>query len=428
MKATVRRSAALLVFTLAMPASADVIYSGLLDTPIPTDFTGVTITLDGGTINPFFGGVGVANNNLLQPVRSGTGNLDTIQNLAVGSTIDVSSIISSGYGGSQNHVGTTFTAGQEGTIGFKISGSSGPEYGWMRVVFTGDTSGAVIKDWAYDTTASSIVVGRVNQSAASGGSQIVTVSPATGESFSLGSAVTNTGGNTNHLVKTGGGTTTLTGVNTYTGSTTISGGTLALGSGGSIDNTSGVSLGTSGTFDVSAKSGGYSVNNLTGSGNVVGAVTVTNQLANGTTPGTVNFNNLTLASLATYTYAVNGGGTTADLGNVTGTLAITSGAVLDLRQIGTYTQGDVFTLFSYQAGALSGTFKDTSGNVLADGAHFTAAGGLWEIDYDNLATGINGGTGTDNVTITAIPEPHAALLGGAGLLLLFRRRRPAGLR
>jgi len=392
----------------------------LLDTPIPTDFTGVTLTLDGGTINPFFGGVGVANNNLLQPVRSGTGNLDTIQNLAVGTTIDVSSIYSTGYGGSQTHLGTTYTAGQEGIIGFKINDS---EYGWMRVVFTGNTSGAVVKDWAYDTSASSIVVGRVNQSAASGGSQTVTVSPGTGESFALGSAVTNTGGNVNHLVKTGGGTTTLTGVNTYTGATTISGGTLALGSGGSINNTSGVSLGTSGTFDVSAKSGGYSVNNLSGSGTVVGALTVTSQLSIGNSPGTINFSSLTLASLATYNYELTGGGSTADLGNVTGALTIGSGTVLDLVQLGTYTQGDVFTLFSYQTGSLTGTFSDAGGGALVDGAHFTAAGGLWEIDYNNPLAGINGGSGTSNVTITAIPEPSSTVFLALLSLGLLRRRR-----
>ena len=50
----------------------------------------------------------------------------------------------------------------------------------------------------------------------------------------------------------GSGTLTLTAPNTYTGATTISSGTLALGSGGSISNTSGVSIGSGGTLDVSA--------------------------------------------------------------------------------------------------------------------------------------------------------------------------------
>jgi hypothetical protein len=59
-----RRSTALLVFSLVMPAAADVIYSDLKNIPIPTDFTGVTVTVAGGQVNPFFGGVGVANNNL----------------------------------------------------------------------------------------------------------------------------------------------------------------------------------------------------------------------------------------------------------------------------------------------------------------------------------------------------------------------------
>ena len=55
----------LVTLSLSLPASADTIYSGLLNTTIPTDFTGTTVIIAGGTLNPFFGGVGVANNNLL---------------------------------------------------------------------------------------------------------------------------------------------------------------------------------------------------------------------------------------------------------------------------------------------------------------------------------------------------------------------------
>jgi MYXO-CTERM domain-containing protein len=32
-------------------------------------------------------------------------------------------------------------------------------------------------------------------------------------------------------------------------------------------------------------------------------------------------------------------------------------------------------------------------------------------------------TGTSFVTLTAVPEPSAALLGGLGMMLLLRRRR-----
>ena len=226
------------------------------------------------------------------------------------------------------------------------------------------------------------------------------------------------------LTKEGTGTLTLSGTNSFTGATLISGGTLLLDATGTIDDTSGVSLGTSGTFDVSVKGSSYAVAELTGSGDVLGALTISTELAIGNSPGTVDFSDdLTLGASSTYVYELIGdtyGVNSADLGNVTGDLLITSGAALDLVQLGTYTVGDKFTLFSY-TGTVSGTFSG-----LIDGAEFTDADGLWEINYFDDVAGTNGGTGTGFVTITAItpvPEPRAALLGGLGLIVLLRRRR-----
>jgi len=80
-----------LIFPLAIalltPAAADTIYNGLLDTPILLTQDGSTLTIGSGTLNPFYGGLGVANNNLLQPARNGTANDDTILNFTVGSVI-----------------------------------------------------------------------------------------------------------------------------------------------------------------------------------------------------------------------------------------------------------------------------------------------------------------------------------------------------
>jgi fibronectin-binding autotransporter adhesin len=243
--------------------------------------------------------------------------------------------------------------------------------------------------------------------------------------ITLGGVLSGSGG----LTKSGAGTLTLNGASTYTGATVINSGTLALGATGSIDNTSGVSLGTSGTLDVSAKGpGGYTVNNLTGSGTVIGALSVSTQLAIGNSPGTATFGNLTLGALATYTYELTGGispgGGSADLGIVSGDLTLIDGAVLDLVQLGSYTAGNKFTLFAY-TGTLSGFFKDSSAVNLTDGATFTDALGSWTIDYDDATAGLNGGMtpGASYVTITAIPEPAAAWLGCLGLLGLLRRRR-----
>lgn len=79
-----------------------------------------------------------------------------------------------------------FVAGSEGYIGFKLDGVN---YGWMRVIFTNNTGGAVVKDWAYDNSGSALVTGNVLQSAVSGGAQTVTLTSASG-SFTLGTAIT----------------------------------------------------------------------------------------------------------------------------------------------------------------------------------------------------------------------------------------------
>ncbi|MEO5914397.1 MAG: autotransporter-associated beta strand repeat-containing protein [Luteolibacter sp.] len=234
---------------------------------------------------------------------------------------------------------------------------------------------------------------------------------------------------TGDVTQIGAGTTTLGGVSDYTGATTIVGGTIALTATGTIDATSGVSLGTSGTFDVSSKGGaGYTVSKLTGSGNVVGSLTVSTQLAIGNSPGTVNFGgNLTLGAASTVATDITSGAAptigSADLGNVAGNLTITAGSILDLVQLGTYTIGNKFTLFGY-TGTLAGNFQDVSNTVLNDGDIFNDAGGAWVIDYNDVSPGANGGTGSNFVTITAVPEAGpAALLGGLGVLALLRRRR-----
>ncbi len=252
---------------------------------------------------------------------------------------------------------------------------------------------------------------------------------AAGGTFTVADVIedsTGSGGGAIGLRKLGTNELVLTNASTYTGATQIAGGTLTLGVAGSIDNTSGVSLGAAGIFDVSAKVGGYTVSNLTGSGNVLGSLTVSTQLAIGNSPGTANFDsNLTMGASSTYLYEVAGGTISADLGNVAGDLTIVSGSILDLVQLGTFTTGEKFTLFAYD-GTLAGTFLDSDLNALADGATFTDAGGQWIIDYDDTTAGINGGVSASNtyVTITAaIPEPSVALLGGLGALLMLRRRR-----
>lgn len=247
----------------------------------------------------------------------------------------------------------------------------------------------------------------------------LTLNPGIGATPTYSGVIAN-GASGMNLIKSGVGTQTLNGTNTFNGTTTVSGGTLALGASGSINNTSGVVLAT-GTFDVSAKGGGgYSTGNLSGNGNVVGSLTVSNLLAIGTSPGTIGFENLTLGGAATYLYEVTGGGSTADLGNVSGTLNLGS-ATLSMSQLGAYTLGDKFTLFGYNSGNLTGTFGG-----LGNGTTFLAAGGNWTINYADASAGLNGGTGNLFVTVMAVPEPAGIALlaaGALGGLWVIRQRR-----
>ncbi|MES2661141.1 MAG: autotransporter-associated beta strand repeat-containing protein [Verrucomicrobiota bacterium] len=382
-----------------------------------------TYNLSGGTVNAAtglgFATVGSFGGSTGALNVSGTGIFNAANNSQI--------LVGEGGTGTLNVSGTGLVTVNHATEGLRLGANSG---GNGTVNLNGGTiqaslvtkgggtgnfnfNGGTLKAAGNSAT---FMQGLTSANVQSGGAVI----DSNGFNVTIGQALLNGGGG-GGLTKQGGGTLTLSGVNTYTGATTITGGTLALGATGSINSTSGVSLGTGGTFDVSA-TGGYSVANLSGSGDVIGTLTITSQLAIGNSPGTSTFDNLTVGPGATYAYELVGGTNAADLGDVDGTLTLT-GSVLDLSQYGAgiYTQGDEFTLFAYES--LTGTFSG-----LADGDIFTDAGGQWQIDYNDSTAGLNGGTilgglGSGFVTITAVPEPQAMLLGGLGLLALLRRRR-----
>jgi autotransporter-associated beta strand protein len=421
MKANLRNSAAFVTLALIVPAAADVTYSNLLDTAIPTGWTGVTVSVNGGSVNPFFGGVGVLNDSLFQPARVGTDQLATILNLPVGTTISSSNgtlSFSSGVGGSEDHLGTNFSAGTEGYIGFNSNGN----YGWMRVAFTFDTAGAVIKDWAYDNGGSggSIVVGRVLESVVDGTHNLVTLSPGTGETFTLGSTLADKGGGViNGVTKTGAGTTTLGATNTYSGATAVDAGTLVIN--GSTSTSSAVTVSNAGS-------------KLTGSGTVGGNTTINPGaiLAPGSGVGKESFsNNLTLGAASgsifewdlASTPAATGRGTSYDAVNVAGTLAGSDAIFRVLLNGGQ----DFSETFWDTARTWTDIFKSADG-----GSNLSIAAIFSGVEYYNSANGALTGIPTTqgyfsfsgtSMNWTAVPEPSTALAGlllGAGLL---RRRR-----
>ncbi len=195
---------------------------------------------------------------------------------------------------------------------------------------------------------------------------------------------------------------TLDGDNSYTGDTTVSSGTLVVN-------------GILASVSTSIASGAT----LSGNGSLAGLTTVNGTLAPGESPGTMSFSSLTLGNDSTVSFEITGGSLFAgdsDLLQVESSLTIGSGVILDLIQLGNHTPGDKITLFSYSTleGMLSG---------INQGETFIAGGGLWEIDYFDDTPGINGGDGSGFVTITAVPEPASALLGGLGILMLLTRRK-----
>ena len=457
---------------LVVPAAADVIYSNYQNLSIPANFDGLYLDVNTGNystsmaapqtgwdINPYYGGKVVANSPGFQPVRTTTGNTSAIVNLAGGASVGSGSTYSAfvqgptgetpgapGYGTSQmlTTSGGNFTAGTEGYLGFKLYTDATytvANYGWMRVVFTNNTGDAVIKDWAYDNTGGTAInTGNVLQSAAVNSAQTVTLSSASG-SFTLGSAITNTGGNTNSVLKTGTGTTTLAGTNTYSGATTIHQGTLTLAAGGSIANSTTLVVGDAGSsgavLDLTAKSG-YTIasdTTLKGVGTVNVGVGNTLAISGTHAPGNSSgvqsvTGNLSYGTASIFEWELNGNTNSSgdrgaaggyDAVDVTGSLAIdgtaATGTIFKIV-LGSGVTADPFwtnplvprtwsDIFSYTS--LVGSFNTSNIQVTGSGAS-AIGGGSFSISGTAL-------------TWTPVPEPSTALAGlllGAGLL---RRRR-----
>jgi autotransporter-associated beta strand protein len=210
--------------------------------------------------------------------------------------------------------------------------------------------------------------------------------------------------------KDGAGTLTLSGSNTYSGATTVSGGTLLVN--GALGNTP-VSV-TGGT--------------LGGTGSIAGTVSVS---GSGTTvsPG-ASIESLSTGSLAMSAGTVfkfeasNASATGADLLVVNGNLSL-AGVTLDLSSANldalTWTIGNKISLISYTGSPLTSGFTGFD-----DDTSYLFGGNEWLFNYNDTVAGSNHNseaTGTSFVTLTAVPEPHATLLGALGLLALLRRRR-----
>lgn len=219
------------------------------------------------------------------------------------------------------------------------------------------------------------------------------------------------------LVKTGSGILTLTNTNTFTGGVAITEGTLALSALGTINNSTGIHLGTTGILDLTAKSSGFtfaSGQSLTGSGSVNLAegrtLTIAGTLAPGNSPGLVSIDgNLAFESTAITLLEIGGleRGVAYDAIDVTGDLVFDGTLTVTLINDFTPMFGDSFQLF--EASSFGGTFAQLNLPDLDPTLR-------WNTDHLH-DTGILSVVG-------AIPEPSTfAALAGLGALALATTRR-----
>ena len=174
------------------------------------------------------------------------------------------------------------------------------------------------------------------------------------------------------IIKNDAGTLVLNSANTYDGMTGVNAGTLALGSGGSINNTGGVVLGPNGTFDVTA-AGSFTFSGgmvLRGAGTVVGPVSVTDGFirpgSTGLTASSGVGNELTVEELSLNNqalYLFDMDSRVADSGRLLATGDVDlGGAFLDMVDVAEgdeveLPEGTRIVILDYTGRQLSGTFS-----------------------------------------------------------------------
>jgi len=240
----------------------------------------------------------------------------------------------------------------------------------------------------------------------------------------LAAVIGNSSGATS-FTKSGVGTWVLSGANTYTGATTITAGTLILASTGTIANSSGVNLGTSGsqgTLDLTSKASyafgaGQTVSGF-GTINIGAGKTVTiAHLAPGNSPGQVSVTgSLIITTDTTMELAGSGGVKGTDFDNTTATEALTYGGTLSIVSFGGFNINQVGTYSLFDFSSQSGNFSSVSvgGTALVYGASvWTGSNSGFDYSFA-LATG----------DLTVVPEPVTwALLAFSLTTIMVLRRR-----
>lgn len=160
--------------------NAAIIWSGIVDIPIPSGLDGVYINIGTGNfqttaddsfvvtnLNFYTGGFALRSSETFLPARAGVLGTDAIVNVSLGSVVDSNlNFASPGVGVSNTHMGTgtgQFESGQEGYLGFIYAEDGAPSYyGWMRATLTNNGIGSV-HEWAFEDSdpETAITVGAV---------------------------------------------------------------------------------------------------------------------------------------------------------------------------------------------------------------------------------------------------------------------------
>jgi filamentous hemagglutinin family protein len=316
---------------------------------------GGTTTISGGTLQIGSGGTtgslgtaGVTNNANLTFNRS--------------DAISVANVISGTGSVTKSSAGTTTLTGANTYTGATTVNSGTLRAGVATSAF-GNNSATTVAGGAFlDLAGFSNTIGSL------AGAGTVSSSNATPTTLTAGGDNTSTtfsgiiqnGTGTMSLTKLGTGVTTLSGNNTYTGATDVNGGTLRLGAANRIADTSALSIGASGIFDLNNFS--ETVASITNNGGVTMGTGNTLTTTNAQThTGTISGGTATLASTA-------GGAITANnvLNDFTGNLSISTTGAASVVDANSLTLGTV-SASTFSARALGGNLT-LGGNITTTGA------------------------------------------------------------
>jgi len=225
----------------------------------------------------------------------------------------------------------------------------------------------------------------------------------TGVTFSGAISEADAANDTLSVEKTGTGTVTLTGTDTYHGTTAITNGTLQLGTGGSINDTTFIRVDTGATFGTPA--GGYTTDaTVSGSGTISGDLTIDSNVGSINTTGVLKPGDSTGGLLANAGDQV---GTLTVTGNLT-LAAATGGATRLEMQLGSTLAADANEAAQFTTRLGNGTF-DSWITDNTDGHITSWEAGTGNHDRLNISGTLNL-TATGQISITN-PGSYTAAIG-----------------